>query len=472
LIYLDPPFNSKADYNVLFKEKSGEESTAQIQAFTDFWHWDAQATKAFNYLVHDAPNEAVGKLVLALNTFLGRTDMLAYVVMMGERLLQLHRVLKSTGSIFLHCDTTASHYLKLLMDSIFGVRNFRNEITWKRQTSHSDAKRFGKISDRILFYSKTNDYKFNRYGIPFKDTYMSSKFKTDKDGRKFTIGDLNPPGGRGPIYEFHGITRPWRYTKEKMMLLEKQGRVFTEWKVPRIKRYLDELEAKRGGAAVHELWDDISPINSQAKERLGFQTQKPIALLERIIKSCSDDGDLVLDPFCGCGTAIVAAEKLRRQWIGIDVTMLAINLVKRRLNDMFTDLKIRIDGEPTDMQSALDFANRDRYEFQHWALLRIGARPVGSTVSDPNKVKKGADEGYDGWLRFQDGYEGNVERILIQVKSGHVGVVDIRHFRDVINTKGAAMGVFITLQEPTRDMIEGGKDDRSLRFKKFENRIS
>lgn len=234
------------------------------------------------------------------------------------------------------------------------------------------------------------------------------------------------------------------------------GKIYFPKTGKRIPRYIHFLDEKEG-VPLQDLWYDIAPINSQARERLGFDTQKPIALLERIIKSCTDEGDLILDPFCGCGTAVVASEKLRRCWIGIDITMLAINLVQRRLNDMFPDVKIRIDGEPTDIQSAIDFAYRDRYDFQYWALLRIGARPVGSTPSDPKKVKRGADEGYDGWLRFQDGYEGQVEKILVQVKSGHVGVVDIRHFRDVVATKGAAMGIFVTLQDPTRDMIDAVK---------------
>jgi len=266
---------------------------------------------------------------------------------------------------------------------------------------------------------------------------------------------LNPPGGRGPTYEYHGITKAWRYKKEKMLQLEREGRIYTNWRVPRLKRYLDELE-ERGGAAVHEIWDDIFPINPQAKERLGFPTQKPIDLLERIISASSDKGDWILDPFCGCGTAIVAAEKLHRRWLGIDVTWLAINLVKGRLNDMFPGAGFKIEGEPRDMGAARELA-KDRYQFQWWALSLISARPVGSTLSKPREGKKGADEGIDGWLRFSDSEEGHVEKIAMQVKSGHISIKDIRELRDVVSRQKAAIGLFITLERPTSEMIRETK---------------
>jgi site-specific DNA-methyltransferase (adenine-specific) len=341
------------------------------------------------------------------------------------------------------------------MDSIFGVENYRNEIVWKRFDFHADARRFGRIGDRILFYSKTQNYKFNRQRAQFKKDYIESKFTyVDERGRTFCLSGLAPPGGRGPVYEFHGITRAWRYTKEKMLQLEKEGRIYTKWRVPRLKRYLDELEA-RGGAAVHELWDDIHPINSQAKERLGYPTQKPISLLERILKACSDEGDWVLDPFCGCGTAVIAAEKLRRHWVGIDITWLAINLVKGRLNGMFPGTNFVVEGEPRDMGAAKELANYDRYQFQCWALSLIDARPVGSTSSRPRESKKGADKGVDGWMLFSDGVEeGHFQKIVVQVKSGHTDVADIREFSDVISTQNAAMGIFLTLQEPTKEMIK------------------
>ncbi len=448
LIYLDPPFNSKADYNILFKEASGEQSHAQIQAFTDFWRWDPETSHVLNRLTTEAQNSEVANLTKALRELLHKNDMMAYLVMMAERLLELHKVLKPTGSLFLHCDTTASHYLKLYLDAIFGPTNFRNEIVWKRIPNHSDARRFGRVADRILFYSKTDDYVFNKQTRPRSKQYIDSKFTHIEGGRQSQLQDLNPPGGRGPIYEFHGLTRPWRFTKEKMLQLEREGRIYTESKVPRLIRYLDELEAQ-GGAAVHEIWDDkaVFPINSMAKERLRYPTQKPVGLLERIIKAGSNEGDWILDPFCGCGTAIMAAEKTRRRWIGIDITYLAIDIVKDRLKKNFPRAQFRIEGEPKDFESAKALAEKDekdgRYQFQYWAVRLIGAHP---------REKKGADRGEDGWLNFPDGPEGSFGKAIVQVKSGHVSVKDIRELRDALNSRNASIGFFITLQEPTREM--------------------
>jgi Adenine specific DNA methylase Mod len=452
LIYLDPPFNSKADYNILFKEATGEQSTAQIQAFSDFWHWDIEAAHAYDRLAMQAPKR-VSDIVIAMHDFLGKNDMFAYIVMMSERLMELHRVLKPTGSLYLHCDTTASHYLKLVLDAIFGAENFRNEIIWKRVTAHSDAKRFGRVTDRIFFYSKTEDYLFNRQTRERNEEYLRTKFShTDKDGRRFRLDNLNPPGGRGPVYKFHGLIRPWRFTKEKMFDLESKGLIYSKSRVPQIIRYLDELDAK-GGAAIHELWDDVAPVNSMAKERVGFQTQKPVTLLERIISAGSNVGDLVLDPFCGCGTAVIAAEKLHRQWVGIDITFLAINLVKGRLKSSFPTVKFLVEGEPRDIEAARALA-QNRYQFQWWALYEIDARPVGSSEINPTQGKKGADEGVDGWLRFTDKHEGHYEKIVVQVKSGHVGVRDIRELRDVVFKQKAAMGIFLTLEDPTGEMVK------------------
>jgi site-specific DNA-methyltransferase (adenine-specific) len=451
LIYLDPPFNSKADYNVLFREATGEESTAQIQAFSDFWMWDTEARRAYDYLRLNAPNEDLVNLTQAFFDFLGKSDMSAYLFMMAERLLELHRVLKPTGSIYLHCDPTASHYLKMILDAIFGPKNFRNEIVWKRFNFHADAKRFGRVTDRILFYSKSDDYTFNKQYAPFKKEYLDSKFIYVDEKGKFRLDNLNPPGGRGPVYEFHGVIRPWRYTKEKMLQLEEQGLIYTKSKVAQKKRYLQDLE-DRGGAVVHEIWDDVAAVNSQAKERMGFQTQKPLQLLERIIQASSNEGDIVLDPFCGCGTAIIAAEKLHRHWIGIDITFLAINLIKNRLNDTFPKINFEVRGEPRDLDSARELA-KDRYQFQWWALSLVGARPVGATSAKPKEGRKGADEGIDGWLRFSVSAN-QVEKIVVQVKSGHVGVKDIRELRDVVSRQNAAIGLFLTLEEPTDEMIK------------------
>ena len=287
--------------------------------------------------------------------------MLAYLVMMTPRLLELHRVLKATASLYLHCDAAASHYLKVVLDTIFGPENFRNEIVWKRFTFHADAKRFGRLSDRLLFYTKSSKFAWNRLRLPFKESYIKSHFKyEDEYRRRYRLDNLNPPGGRGPIYEFHGIKRPWRYTKEKMLQLEAQGKIYVSpGGIPQVKRYLDELP----GEAIREIWIDIPPINPQAEERMGYATQKPLALLRRIIQASTNPGDLVLDPFCGCGTALVAAEELERSWMGIDVTYLAVDVMARRLRDHFPGITFEIKGQPQDEEGARALAERDRFQF-------------------------------------------------------------------------------------------------------------
>ena len=261
--------------------------------------------------------------------------MQSYLTMMAVRLMEMHRVLKPTGSIYLHCDPTASHYLKLLMDAVFRAGNFRNDITWQRFNFHADAKRFGRVADNLLFYSKSDSCYFNTQRVPYSEKYVESKFThRDSDGRRFRLSDLNPPAGRGPVYEFNGVTKPWRYTEAKMLELESDGRIYTESKVAQLKRYLDELP----GQAIHGVWTDIPTINSQAKERVGYPTQKPLALLERIIKASSNEGDIVLDPFCGCATACIAADKLGRKWVGIDISPKAVELVNMRLQQTMGSL--------------------------------------------------------------------------------------------------------------------------------------
>jgi len=449
LIYLDPPFNSSRSYNVLFKEESGKESESQITAFEDTWHWGEDAQRTYHDLVQDAPAN-VSTMISALREFIGANQMMAYLVMMTARLIELHRALKSTGSIYLHCDPTASHYLKVVMDTIFGARSFRNEIVWKRFNFHADANRFGRVTDRILFYTKTDDFIFSQLKIPFSESYVESKFThVDESRGRYRLDNLNPPGGRGPVYEFHGVTKAWRYTKEKMLKLESEGRIYSGSKVPQLKRYLEEIE----GQAVHELWDDIPPINSQAQERLGYPTQKPLALLERIIQASSNEGGVVLDPFCGCGTAIAAAQKLNRKWIGIDVTHLAIALMKYRLKDAFNLVEKKdyaVIGEPESISGARQLATDDRYQFQWWAVSKIQAKPLGGEGGS-KEGKKGSDKGIDGVINFVDEKE-KTQQVMVQVKSGHVSSRDIRDLRGVLEREGAPMGIFITLEEPSKDM--------------------
>ena len=450
LIYLDPPFNSNRSYNVLFKDESGQDSEAQITAFEDTWHWNRAAEDTYHELVTNSPPR-IALMIGALKESIGRNQMMAYLVMMTIRLVELYRVLKPTGSLYLHCDPTASHYLKIVLDTMFGAECFRNEITWKRFNFHADAKRFGRVTDRILFYTKSDDYTFNSLATPFSNKYLAEKFTHyDEDGRRYCLDNLNPPGGRGPVYEFHGVTKAWRYSKENMLRLEAEGRIYTGSKVVRLKRYLDELE----GATVHELWDDIPSINSQAKERLGYPTQKPVALLKRILTASSNEGDLVLDPFCGCGTTIHAAQKLKRRWIGIDITHLAIALQKYRLKDAFnltekTDYNVI--GEPQDVAAARQLALDDRYQFQWWALSLIQAQPVKGQLGSKTG-KKGKDEGIDGVITFLDDPKRKPHKLLVQVKSGKVKSGDIRDLVGVVEREQAAIGVFLTLEPPTKDM--------------------
>lgn len=450
LIYLDPPFNSNRTYNVLFKDEGGQESEAQIVAFEDSWHWNRAAEDTYHELITDAPQQ-ISSMIGALREFIGTNQMMAYLVMMTIRLIELHRVLKSTGSLYLHCDPTASHYLKVVLDTIFGAKNFRNEIIWKRFNFHADAKRFGRVTDRLLFYTKSDKFNFNRLNIPFSEEYIKDKFThTEHDGRIYRLNDLNPPGGRGPIYEFNGVTKPWRFSKEKMLKLDAEDRIYKKSKIAQLKRYLDELP----GQAIHELWSDIPAINPQAKERLGYPTQKPLTLLERIIETSSQPEDWVLDPFCGCGTAIAAAQKLKRKWIGIDITHLSIALKKYRLKDMF-DLSAgndyKVVGEPKSLASARQLALDDRYQFQWWAGSLIKAKPQNGQLGTKTG-KKGKDRGIDGVINFIDDQSKKPKHVLVQVKSGKVKSGDIRDLNGAVERDDAAMGVFITLEPPTKDM--------------------
>ena len=446
LIYLDPPFNSNATYNVLFRERSGEESAAQITAFEDTWHWGWESETAYQDVVTRGP-ENVGSLLAALRQFLGQNDMMAYLTMMAQRMIELHRVLKPTGSIYLHCDPTASHYLKLLLDAVFGAGGFRSEIIWRRQSAHSDARNYGSVHDTILFYVKTDQFLWNTSFQPYETDYVEQYYRfKDPNGRRFMSGDLGAAGlqGGGYEYDWKGTTRVWRVPIETMERLDSEQRIYyTRNGIPRIKRYLDEAK----GNPVQDVWTDIQSLRSWHAERLGYPTQKPEALLERIINASSNEGDVVLDPFCGCGTATVAAERLNRRWIGIDITHLAITLVRHRLRDSFGDelRPYEIVGQPTDTGSAGALAEHDRYQFEWWALGLVDARPA-------NDRRRGADAGVDGYINFFDDNSGKPKRIIAQVKSGHVNRGMIATLKGDMEREQATLGVFITLQPPTEPM--------------------
>jgi DNA modification methylase len=459
LIYLDPPFNSSRSYNVLFKDESGIDSEAQITAFEDTWHWNQSAEETYHELVTQSP-ENISKMIAALRDFVGANQMMAYLVMMAIRLTELHRVLQPTGSLYLHCDPTASHYLKIILDTIFGVENFRNEIIWKRTSAHSDTKQgnvihMGRIHDVIFLYTKTEYAKRTEIYQPYREEYTKAFYRhIDQDGRRYRLDNLSGPGGAAkgnPQYEFLGVTRYWRYTKEKMQQLYEQGRIIQTkpGTVPAYKRFLDEMP----GVPLQDIWDDILPLGAQAAERLGYPTQKPLTLLERIINTSSKPGDTILDPFCGCGTAIAAAQKLERKWMGIDITHLSIALQKYRLEAMFPGIQFKVVGEPHDSGAAKRLAQDDRYQFQWWALSLIRAKPLGG--QEGSKVgKKGSDKGIDGVITFIDDKTGKPKRVLVQVKSGHVKSGDIRDLVGTIKRETATMGVFITLEPPSKDMVK------------------
>jgi len=456
LIYLDPPFNSNRNYNVLFRDESGKHAEAQIVAFQDTWNWTDSTEEAYIALTTQAP-ERVSDMASSLFRLLGgrRSQMMAYLVMMGVRLVELRRVLKPTGTLYLHCDQTASHYLKIVLDAIFGVENFVTQIAWKRTTAHSDAKRRpANVTDIILMYRKTERAFYNPY-MPAEQAYLERTYKyVDADGRRYTLDNVSSPNPRPNLkYVWQGFEPPkngWRYSRETMDQLYAEGKiVFSETMRPRRKRYADEVT----GSMLDNFWDDIRPIASQARERLGYPTQKPLKLLERIIQASSREGDIVLDPFCGCGTTIIAAQQLGRRWIGIDITHLAAAMNKWRLEDRFgSEVRYRVIGEPRDLASARQLASENRYQFQYWAVSLIKARPLGASLGE-KKGKKGSDQGIDGTLDFFDDSSGKPKRVIVQVKSGKVKPSDVRDLRGVIEREEAAIGVFITLEPPTPQML-------------------
>lgn len=452
LIYLDPPFNSKRDYNLLFKTPKGHDSDAQITAFDDTWHWGDQAESEYSELLRQ-PNTDVAEMIQSLRRFLKESDMMAYLVMMANRLLEMHRVLKPTGSLYLHCDPTASHYLKIVLDAIFGAENYRNEIIWMRTTSKSlMTRRLPSNHDILFLYSKSTEYiwndsaMFSRYDLNDLDEKTTQKYsQRDPDGRLYQLTDLTNPNPNRPnlTYEFLGVTKVWRWTKERMQAAFDAGLVIQPrpGAVPRYKRYLDEQRGKPLG----DVWTDIFPINSQAAERLGYPTQKPLALLERIIQASSNPGDAICDPFCGCGTAVHAAQKLGRNWIGIDITHLAISLIEKRMKDAFPNAVFEVLGTPKDLAGARNLAERDKYQFQWWACSLVNAQPYQGK-------KKGADSGIDGIIYFQDD-KSAAKKIIVSVKGGeHVTRTHIADLKNSVDREDAQIGLFVTLVDPTEPM--------------------
>lgn len=427
LIYLDPPFNSSRNYNVLFKEGLVD-SQAQVQAFEDSWHWTMESKKTFDYLVTKT-NENISNLMLAFEKMVGHNDMLAYLTMMTVRLMELHRVLKKTGSLYLHCDPTASHYLKIVLDIIFGKKNFINEIIWHKNSGGIGRTAFSKRHDVLFLYSKTDKYFY--------------------DGK--AIGELREQN-KGTFGGYFGKDEDGREYRE----VRKGGKVY--------KYYMDEPRNPE------DVWEVPQIPERDKTERLGYATQKPEALLERVIKASSKEGDWILDPFCGCGTTVSVAERLNRNWTGIDITMLAINLIHHRLNSQFDNIKVIIDGRPKDIQAAKALFKKDPFELEYWALDLVNAMPAKSKTKEN---MRGADKGIDGTIVFFAGSKnGKSEhgKIVVQVKGGHVQRKDIATLKGDIEREKAKGGLFITLDEPTRPMKEEavGAGTFSVGFSKTE----
>lgn len=486
LVYLDPPFNSNATYNVLFKAPGGESSQSQIEAFDDTWHWNASAEQAFDEVIASGNSEAA-EMLRAMRSFLKENDMMAYLAMMAVRLIELHRVLKPAGSLYLHCDPTASHYLKILLDAVFGKYRFKNEIIWRRTGSHNSSKRFGPIHDTILFYSVGNDPTWKGSKRPYMRGHIEKAFERsgDKYFTNYTGNILTGSGIRhgisGAVWKGIDPTAKGRHwalpsaliegfeietdgmdQRQKMDFLFEKGfiklKLGDEWPT-----YHREITAK-DGQATGDIWAyqpytngtvfgtedgidfDVRWMGSKDPERLGYPTQKPVALLERIIAASSNEGDLVLDPFCGCGTTVHAAQKLKRRWIGIDVTHLAIGLIKRRLSEAFKGVKFDIIGVPQDVGGATTLAAADKYEFQKWALSMIDAVPYKGG-------KKGGDGGVDGYVYFKpDGK--TTEKAIVSVKGGaSLTPAMVKDLVVTVDNEKAKMGIFLTLTPPTKGMV-------------------
>lgn len=452
LVYLDPPFNSNANYNVLFGAH-GRASEAQVEAFKDTWSWEDAARDAYQDLLERGGQPAL--LAKGLRPWLGETTMMAYVVMMAVRLIELERVLKPTGSLYLHCDPTASHYLKLVLDSVFGHRGFVSEIVWRRTNSRSTTGKWPRLHDTILQFAPEPSFLHFPIKTKADSTKLPHTLITGSDGLKYQTYELTGPG------RSNGETgRPWRgFDPSKM------GRhwgnshsVMDDWAddglihfppnngFPR-RRDAVPFDASAREVTIGDVWTDIDRLNQTAKERLGYPTQKPVALLERIIMASTPENGVVLDPFCGCGTTIEAAKNLGRQWIGIDVTHYAVTLIEKRLARSGVGASdYKVSGRPTDLAGARDLAARDKYQFQWWAAWSLGAQTY-------REEKKGADRGVDGNIFFANGPYGT-GRIIISVKGGeNVGVGMVRDLRGVIEREDAEMGILITLAEPTSAMI-------------------
>jgi site-specific DNA-methyltransferase (adenine-specific) len=454
LIYIDPPFNSKRNYNVLFESVDMADTKAQKEAFADTWS-NVSYMDTLNEILE--LNKNLYDFLKALDKMSNNKSSVSYLTTMTIRLIYMHKLLKDTGSFYLHCDTTMSHYLKMICDFIFSEKNFRNEIIWKRTNSKGLAfTRMAQNHDSILYYSKSDKMTFNIQYLPHDEKYLSDFYKyTEPDtGRIYRLGDLTNPNKDRPnlTYEFLGITRVWRWTKERMEEAYKNG-IVVQTKpgaVPALKRYLDEQE----GTPVDDCWMDIANVQS-SKEKLGYPTQKPLELLERIIKASSNEGDVVADFFCGCGTTITVAERLKRQWVGVDISHLAVKLMANRLINAFgKDVKttFEIFGFPKDIDSAKELAENTsggRLKFEEWIV-----EVMLHGILNENKNQMG----YDGYFTFD--VQGEKQIGMIEVKSGGATSTQLNHFIKTVESKNGSIGVFVCFEKQiTKNMRIIAKDE-------------
>ena len=463
LIYLDPPFKSNRDYNVIYKDETGRALPDQVNAFCDLWELDEQrerALRAMPVLMREAgiEDETVEFWRLWMNALRGtQPELLAYLSYMVERLLLMKGILKPTGSIYLHCDPTASHYVKVMMDAVFDHDCFQNEITWRRYNrpkgSQHRAKRYGRSSDIILFYARGNDHTFNAdvIRVPLSEGEIENRFPNDDAKGRFMSGPLLRSCSMGDrpnlVFEFQGYTPGpfgWRMQRDKLQAIYDGGDFyFTSNGVPRRKF----RPGKEPGEIVDNIWTDIVALGSQDQERMGYATQKPLALLERIIAASTNPGDVVFDPFCGCATTLEAAHRLDRRWIGIDIAIHAIKRVaKKRLQERLRLAEgehFTIEGVPRDLEAARDLWTRDKYHFQKWAVEQIDGFVT---------TKRTADGGVDGRLYFampeNDARQRRpLESMAIEVKGGkNVGINVVRELRGVLDNDQALMAGLIVME--------------------------
>lgn len=472
LIYIDPPFNSKRDYNVLFESIDMENTKAQKEAFKDTWS---------NVTYLDTIEE-IHDLDLDLYNFLKALDniniskgAISYLATMSIRLWYMHKLLKKTGSFYLHCDPNMSHYLKIICDLIFNEHNFRNEIVWKRTSAHNDPNKYGNIHDLLLFYSKTKTYIWNPQYTSYTSEYIKSEWRKLPSGRYYKAENMLDPRNSMREFDFMGTSTRWRTNFEKMLKLwnapqtevpNSHGRIKLGKNGKPIKRcrivFLDELP----GVPLQSMWSDIFSLKGGAQERLGYPTQKPEALLERIIKASSNEGDIVADFFCGCGTAIAVAQKLKRKWLGVDISHLAVKLITKRLIDKYGP-KVRktfeIFGFPKDIASSKELASATkggRLKFEEW-IIEVMLHGVLNIRK--NQI------GFDGYLTFN--IKNKKETVLIEVKSGNATLPQVNHFIKTVEEMEAGIGLFVCFnEEVTKGMLQAAKREGYYKKEIFSNK--